>query len=299
MRVNGRIRFGFVDAFTAGQLVRNINGVHSVSYFLPDVSERFGALGMEGGMPYFAARSAPMGAVGAATVAATFYNFNPDLIAQSIPAAWELAAPETVTRVRYEMVEEALPRVLGDLVGAKEFERGAQLLRKAAEAIPDAAGRPLYAGHAALPWPESTHGQLWHAVTLLREYRGDGHIAALVAHELDGIEALISHTLAGIGFTVEFAKALRGWSDEQWQAGVERLRERGLVDENDALTAAGNQLRERIEDDTDRLGFAPWRVISDDEADEIAQLAQQIGERIKAANVFPPGVFGPRYGQPR
>jgi hypothetical protein len=288
-----------MDAYTAGQLCRSINAVHSLSYFLPDVAERFGALGMHGGTPYFAARSAPMGAVSAATVAATFYNFNPVLIAESIPAAWELASPRTVTSVRYEMVEAALPRVLGDLVRAEKFSRGALLLRKAAEAIPNGDGRPLYAGHAELAWPESPHGQMWHAVTLLREYRGDGHIAALVAHELSGIEALITHTLAGIGFSVQFAKQLRGWSEDQWQAGIERLQSRGLIDDTGGLSAAGTALRSRIEDATDQLGYAPWQTLSDDEGHELTELANRIGERVQAAQLFPVGAFGPRYGQPR
>lgn len=117
-------------------------------------------------MHYFASRSAPMGAVTAKVVAATFYNFNPELIAAAIPAAWELASPATVTRVRYEIVDAVLPRVL------------------VAEAVPNADGRPLYAGHAELDWPDEPYAQLWHAITLLREYRGDGHIAALVAHGL-------------------------------------------------------------------------------------------------------------------
>ena len=96
-----------MDPFSAGRTSRSIDPLHSISYFAPDAAERFGELGMEGRTPYFAARSAPMGAVGAATVAATFYNFSPELVAKSIPSAWELASPQTVTSVRYEIVERA------------------------------------------------------------------------------------------------------------------------------------------------------------------------------------------------
>ncbi len=181
------------------------------------------------------------------------------------------------------MIADALPRVLPELVRSTQFERVAGLLRSAAEAIPNGDGRPLYAGHAALPWPASVHGQLWHAVTLLREYRGDGHIAALVANELSGIEALISHTAAGIGFSVEFARLLRAWSEEQWQAGVDRLRGRGLIDDAGVLTAAGSALRSRIEDDTDRLAYAPWRALSDDDGREVDELAGLIRAAVQAA----------------
>lgn len=288
-----------MDAFTAGRLSRRVDTVHSISYFVPEATERFAALGMRGRAPYFAVRSAAMGAVSAATVAATFYNFNPELIAKSIPAAWELASPQTVLWIRSEIVENAIPRVLGDVSRSSNFKRVADLLRDAAEAIPTGDGRPLYAAHAALPWPDSAHGRLWHAVTLLREYRGDGHIAALVGNELTGVEALITHTAAGIGFSVDFAKALRGWSDDQWRAGVERLRDRGLVDDGGALTAAGADLRSRIEDATDRLAYAPWRRLSDADADLVDELAGLIRAEVQAAKVFPGGAFGPRYGEHR
>jgi hypothetical protein len=288
-----------VDAFTAGRLSRSIDTVHSISYFVPAAAERFGALGMEGRMPYFAARSAPMGAVSAATVAATFYHFNPTFVANSIPAVWELASPQAVTALRYEIIEDSLPRVLGELVKTREFARVAGLLRRAAEAIPNGDGRPLYAAHAALPWPESVHGQLWHAVTLLREYRGDGHIAALTVNEMGGLDGLITHTVAGIGFSVEFARQLRGWSDEQWAAGVDRLRERGLIDDFGELTADGAELRSRVEDLTDRLAYAPWRLLSDDDGSEVAELATAIRAEVMSAQVFPAGAFGPRYGEHR
>lgn len=298
-RANPPASVGRVDAFTAGRLTRRIDIIHSISYFIPDVAQRFGALGMTGRMPYFAARSAPMGAVSAATVGATFYSFNPDLVAESIPAAWAIASPETVTAVRYEMLDEALPRVLPDVVGSAAFARVADLLRGAAEAIPCADGRPLFAGHAGLPWPDSVHGRLWHAVTLLREYRGDGHIATLVANELSGLESLVTHTAAGIGFSVDFARLLRGWSEERWQAAVERLHDRGLIDDAGALTHAGAELRSRIEDDTDRLAYAPWRTLADEDAADVDALADKIRAEVQAAQLFPDGAFGPRYGEHR
>lgn len=288
-----------MDAFTAGRLSRSIDPLHSISYFAPETAERFGAIGMEGRMPYFAVRSAPMGAIDAAAVAATFYNFSPALVADCIPAAWGLASPETVTSIRYEIVDEAVPRVLGELARSPEFFRVAKILRKAAEAIPNADGRPLFAAHATLAWPETAHGQLWHAVTLLREYRGDGHVVALVANELSGLEALVSHTASGIGFSVEFARRLRGWTEEEWAAGTDRLRLRGLLDDGGALTTEGAELRARIEDLTDALAYEPWRRLPDDDAAEVAKVAASIREAVRSAGLFPGGAFGPRYGEHR
>ena len=132
-------------------------------------------------------------------------------------------------------------------------------LRRTAEAIPNADGRPLYAGHAELAWPQSPHAQLWHAITLLREYRGDGHIAALVTHGLSGIEALITHIATGTGFDPEVRQAVAGLDQEQWDDAVGALTTRGLLDDAGQLTAAGGDLRTKIEDLTDELAFAPWR----------------------------------------
>jgi hypothetical protein len=289
-----------VDAFSAGRLTRTLDPLHSVAYFVPDVGERFGALGMQGRTPYFAARSAPMGAVVARVVVATFCNFNPGLVAASIPGAWQMASPETVTEIRYSIVDEALPQVLGEsLVKSTELARAADVLSRVAEAIPDADGRPLYAGHAELPWPQSPHSRLWHAITLLREYRGDGHIAALLTYRLSGLEALITHTASGIGFTADFARRLRGWSDEQWASATEQLRQRRLVNASGALTTAGIQLRTEIEDLTDRLAFAPWKTLADDDAAELERFAAMIRQAVVDAGVFPPGAFASRWGAHR
>jgi hypothetical protein len=289
-----------VGAFAAGRLTRTLDPLHSVSYFLPDVYEKFGALGMQGRTPYFATRSAPMGAVGPGVVAATFYNFNPVLVAESIPAAWQMASPQTVTEMRYAIIEEALPRVLPHaMIASTEFARAAELLTRVAEAIPNGDGRPLYAGHAELPWPQSTHARLWHAITLIREYRGDGHIAALVAHDLSGLEALITHTASGIGFTGEFAQRLRGWSDDEWASGMEGLQRRGLLDNSRELTDAGRQLRSEIEDLTDDLGFAPWRALADDDAAVLEDFSPRLRRAVVDAGVLPVGAFAARWGAHR
>ena len=290
-----------MDAFSAGQLSRALDRLHSTIYFAPEANERFSELGLEHQrMQYFASRSAPMGAVGAKVVAATFYNFNPELIAKAIPAAWEIASPTAVTRVRYEIVDSVIPKILGEKrVQSSEFAHSMAIVRRTAEAIPNADGRPLYAGHAELNWPQTPHAQLWHAITLLREYRGDGHIAALVAHGLSGIEALITHVATGTGFDPEFGRKLRGWSREQWDAAVDALRSRDLLDGDGQLTAAGNELRTKIEDLTDDLAVAPWRTVSDADVQELVSLGEIIRDAVRAAGVFPANAFGPRYGQHR
>jgi hypothetical protein len=265
-----------VDAYAAGQLSRSLDRLHSVSYFLPAANEKFGELGMNTRMHYFASRAAP------------------------IPAAWDLASPTTVTRIRYEIIDAALPRVLGeDLAHSSAVARGAEMLRRTAEAIPNGDGRPLYAAHAELDWPDAPYVQLWHAITLLREYRGDGHIAALVTNGLNGLESLVTHTAMGIGFKADFARLLRGWSDEQWAEAVEGLRARGLLDAAGELTDDGTKLRSKVEDLTDQLAYTPWRTLSDDQASDLVGLAILVRDAVRATGLMPPAGLGPRYGQHR
>jgi hypothetical protein len=251
-----------VDAFGAGRLTHTLDTLHSVVYFLPEADEKFGELGLASRTHYFAGRSAPLGAVSANVVVATFYNFNPRLIARAIPAAWELASPLTVTKVHYEIVASALQRVLGEqLSGSPEVARAATLLRGVAESIPNTDGRPLYAGHAELPWPDCPLVELWHAITFLREYRGDGHITALVTHGLSGLEALITHAATGIGFNADYARRLRGWRHDEWNAATEGLISRGILRGEGELTKACTDRRSTIEDVTDELGYPPWRAL--------------------------------------
>lgn len=289
-----------MDAFSAGQLSRSLDRLHSTIYFAAETGEKFSELGLgHQRMQYFASRAAPMGAVNAKVVAATFYNFNPELVAKSIPVAWEIASPAEVTRARYEIVDAVIPRILGERVRSAEFAHSTAIVRRTAEAIPNADGRALYAGHAELEWPETTYGQLWHAITLLREYRGDGHIAALVGHGLSGIEALITHVATGTGFDPEFGRKLRGWSQEQWDETVDALRARNVLDGAGLLTTAGNNLRTKVEDLTDELAHPPWLTVPDDEVAEVVALGETIRDAVRDAGAFPTNAFGPRYGQHR
>ena len=189
------------------------NALHSLIYFVPETEEQLTGAGLRPGrMCYFAGRAAPMGAVSAGVVTATFYNFSPGLVARFIPRAWDLARPEAIISARFAAADAALTRLLGpDIIASRDLATMAALTREAAAAChPE--GRPLYAGHAGLDWPDAPHLVMWHALSLLREHRGDGHIAALVAAELSGLEALVSHTATGQGFVTGFAQASRGWS---------------------------------------------------------------------------------------
>ncbi len=276
----------------AGRVYRATNSLHSCVYFSPEGDEEYVAAGLRPGrMGYFASRSAPMGAVRPEVVAATFYNFNPELVARHIPRAWTLATPERVLDARWRVADRTLRRLLGDdVITSAELAQAAGLLKEAALRC-GIEGRPLFAGHAALNWPAEPHLVLWHAVTLLREHRGDGHIAALVQAELSGIQALVTHTATHRGFLVSAAKTLRMWSDEQWGQAEDSLRDRGLLDADGELTPVGQELRGHLEAETDRLSADPWRGVDPDAVDTLIAYGKTLTRTAVAAGAFPEMVF--------
>ncbi|HWE55090.1 MAG TPA: hypothetical protein VG435_06230 [Acidimicrobiales bacterium] len=166
-----------MDALTARKTWRTVEPLHGMIYFAPEADDSYAAIGIKGNRTgYFASRSAAFGAAPAEVVISTFYNFHPGLVRRCIPSAWEQATPADVLGARLEVVDRALERLLGaDALASPEMAEAAGLARTAAEAATDdVAGRPLFAAHASLPWPQPAHLVLWHAQTLLREYRGDG-----------------------------------------------------------------------------------------------------------------------------
>jgi hypothetical protein len=271
---------------------RRLEPLHSHVYFAPETDEHLTAVGLRPGrMVYLAGRAAPMGAVGPGVVTATFANFAPAIVARHIPRAWTLASPERVLAARFEAARASLTRLLAG-PPAEDVQELAVLLREACGVLTPE-GRPLYAGHADLPWPEEPVLQVWHGVTLLREHRGDGHVLSLVQHGLTGLEALVTHTLTGRGFTQAAAQATRGWSDEEWAAAVAGLADRGLVADG-ALTEDGVALRAAVERATDELSAAPFVHLGAERTERVADLGGRLAQRLVANGAYPTGVFAAR-----
>lgn len=258
---------------------KTLEPYHAMVYFAPEAREALAASGLKGyWMGYFASRSAAMGAVPANLVTATFYNFHPRMVARSIPDAWSFSSPERVLTARYAGADAALRRLLGERIASPEVAEAATLAREATRGC-DLAGRPLFAAHAALAWPAEPHLVLWHATTLLREFRGDGHVVALLSEGLDGCEAHL--TLVGTGRTSrQMLQANRGWTDEEWDAAQARLRERGLLDQEGKLTEKGSALRQTVEDRTDLLALPPWRHLGEGQQTRLLQLVHPLSARI-------------------
>jgi hypothetical protein len=280
-----------VEPALANRAHRAIEPLHNHLYFAAEQDEHLTAVGLRPGrMCYFAGRAAAMGAVGPGVVTATFSNFSPAIVARHIPRAWTLATPEQVVAARLDAARASLTRLLGDAAAGPEVEELAGLLREACGGL-SPEGRPLFAGHADQPWPEEPLLQVWHGATLLREHRGDGHVAVLVRCGLSGIEALQTHSATGRGFTAAAAQALRGWTDEEWAAAAARLADRGLVVDGE-LTDAGQQLRAEVEAETDTLALEPWTHLGADRTARVVELGKPLSARIAGAGAYPDGVFG-------
>jgi hypothetical protein len=268
------------------RLWRALEPYHAVVYFAPEPQAVCTELGTRGyWMSYFALRAAPLGAAPPELITAVFYGFAPRLVARAVPDTWKVASPQRFLAVRLEAVDAALRRLLGaDVLGSAEVAEAAELAREAALAAPTA-GRPLGAANAALPWPEPPHLVLWHAQTVLREHRGDGHVAALLTADLDPVESLVLFA-ADIAMDPDWMRTRRGWTEDDWASGVGRLVGRGLLAADGALTDAGRAVRAAVEERTDALADAPPAALGDVRAARLAELMRPLVQTIVAGDAF-------------
>jgi hypothetical protein len=274
------------DAPLARRMWRTLEPYHGFVYFAPEATARYDRLGAPAATHYFGSRSAAMGRPTAEVVAATFFNFAPWRVHAAIPAAWNAAPPEAWIAARLEAADAVLRRVLGTTIDAPEMAQAADLARTAAlSAAGQCAGRPLAAAHAALVWPGEPHLVLWHAITVLREFRGDGHVALLTAAGLSGIEALVVHAATG-DVPAAVLQSSRGWSDDDWTAAVAGLAKRGVVDSDGRFTEAGRVDREALEAATDVLAAEPWETLGADAGARLRQLVRPWSKAIVDAGAI-------------
>ncbi|HKA94492.1 MAG TPA: hypothetical protein VKE97_11860 [Acidimicrobiia bacterium] len=286
------------DARFARATWRVLEPLHAVVYFAPDVKTAFEDVGLHGfWRGYFASRAAPMGPVPPEVVIATFYNFHPDMVRWAMADAWQRAEPAAVTASRLRLAERTLRAWLGeDALASPDVAEAAALARRMAEAA-SPLGRPLFAAYTTLDWPDEPHVILWHAATLLREHRGDGHVVTLVGEQIDGCEANVLAGASG-ATTGELQQASRQWPDEEWGAATERLRLRGWIDTDSTLTQAGSAARGRLEDRTDELAAPPLAVLDDVERRRLLDLLERLSRAVLDAGAItfpnPIGLPDPR-----
>ncbi|MEV6036570.1 hypothetical protein AB0L65_35830 [Nonomuraea sp. NPDC052116] len=246
-------------------------------------NEAFLAVGMRNYWDgYFAGRAAPLGPVPAGVVHAVFYNFADGEVARHIPWVWGKISPQEAIAVRERGSAAALRQMIGELADSPGLVRAADLATRAALSAPTE-GRVLYAGLRALDVPEEPVARLWHAATLLREHRGDGHNAALLAHGIGGTESHVLMALS-LGMRAEEFGRIHHLPKARLAAVVDGLRGRGLVDAAGRFTDAGRETRQRIEALTDELAAPAYDVLGADELDELAAGLEPIAAAVQAVD---------------
>ncbi len=206
-------------AATARRMWALFEPVHVISYFAPAAREAFEQAGLRGfWRGYFAGRAAPIGRSAPARSSPPSSHSRPRWSARAVPGVWDLVTPAGALAAREAGAVTAL-RMLLDL-GADEVPPtvGAAADRLAAMVTGiGCAGRTLGAANAVLPVPAEPLARLWHAATVLREHRGDGHIAALVAADIDAPEALALRAGVDLAASGEHSHVSAGWSRAQMQ----------------------------------------------------------------------------------
>lgn len=267
------------------QIWRCLEAIHAVVYFSPRTRDAYERVGLRGyWMGYFASRSAPLGAPGPQLVTALFHGFAARMVNRVLPDAWSLAFPEVVLRARMKLAhDELVPHTDGVNGLAASLESLLEQL--------DLAGRPLAAAHASLPRPEEPVTRLWHAATVLREYRGDGHVAALVATDVDGAQANMWHAAGGL--LAENQRENRGYTETEWSAAHTALVKRGWLDANGRLTSAGRAARVDVEHRTDLAAAHALAPLTDGALHELLERLHPVaGSVIRAGAVPYPNAMG-------
>ncbi|ONK09329.1 hypothetical protein [Streptomyces sp. MP131-18] len=281
----------------ARRCAQALNSLHSLLYFTPDLAGELETFGIDDHTSiYLAGRASPLGAAGPELVTAAFNAFAPGLIAARLPALWGHITPRQAVAARQKAIGRALERLIGKEITTSRAMADAARLAAAAATAGALPGRPLYAANTAVEAPEEPHTALWHAATLLREHRGDGHIAVLGHAELTGIEALVIDCASGHGMSKDIVMPQRGWRQEEWSAAAERLADRGLVDVDGRLTARGTALRDTVERETGRLDRGPYAALGTARTGELAAFVHGLVNRAADAGAFPGplrGFFAP------
>jgi hypothetical protein len=256
-----------------------LESLHVIGYFAEETRDQYVALGLHPRLSYFPARAAAMGPVGPGISEATFYVFAPWLHRAALPSAWDVTTPERLVQARRDGAAEALGRIIGE----PDVSEALAIARQVTEGL-NAPGRPLYAAHAGLDWPGDELLALWHAATLVREHRGDGHVAVLTASGIGPVEATVLDGLWS-GRTT-FLHRTRGWSEDELAAGTASLVRRGWV-EGDALTDKGRHAREHVEQRTDAAGLAGWEHVGLEQTERLAMLLAPLRQRVVGSGVLP------------
>ena len=267
----------------ARSLWLRIETLHAVTYFGEETRAAGSDLGLGGfWMGYFGFRAAPLGPVEPGVIEAAFANFAPSFVRRWVPDVWSAATPPALVEARTRAAAATLGRLVPGLASAAT---AVAPFLDTAIATASAAGRPLFAANRDLALPSDPVAALWQRCTALREHRGDGHVAALTAAGIDGLEA---HVLIALEHGTDPAdlQRTRGWTEQDWARAVRRLQHRELVDADGSLTAAGRDLRSSVEHTTDHLATLPWLHLDEVERTRVIELLTPAATAVSRAGVI-------------
>jgi hypothetical protein len=276
-----------MDERTPRALWHLFETVHAVTYFAPEPRKAAADLGLRGFWAgYVVTRAAPLGLVPPAVVVAAFHGFAPSRIARVLPTAWDVVTPEQAVDVRASSTAAALRHLCKNAgIDDARINEAADVVGTPAAQV-DVGGRVLAAANAALPARSDPYERLWQATTTLREHRGDGHVATLVAFGVSPVESHLLKIAAGES-QEESLRLGRAWPEEEWAEGVRRLRDRGWTDDAGALTDTGRAARDEIERWTDAAASRPWHAIGDTATRRAAALLRPVADAVAASGVIP------------
>lgn len=262
-------------------------------YFSPECHAAYEGLGFgpSGGevggvqMPeieaYFTSRGSVMGQVPGEVVAAAFGVFKPAIVIPAVAAGWSKTDASTIEAARTDGAVGQLRRILGDQ--PEGLSLAVDLLRRATAGL-EPAGKPLYAGLRSQAVPDSELGSAWRMADMLREYRGDAHVAVWTAAGFDACEIGMLTELYW-GLPSRSYSRTRGWDDTDYEAASAGLGARGLL-AADALTAEGTREREAVETATDRVCRPIVEALGDD-LSVLVEILTAWSTEIRSAGGYP------------
>lgn len=287
-------------------LSSRLNSLHSATYFSEAMGREYAKHGIEAGLPAnMAARSAPLGRVNPGVVTATFYNYSPSFVASIVPAVWDTVSPETMVQARFDGVAVFLHEIYGAREDIALLDDAAGDLATSLSPVLDAmdfSGRALAAANFDVMkkhQPNTSFEALWDVATVAREFRGDGHVASLVATGMPGIDALLLDVATGASFKPRAAQRTRGYSDEEWTTAQARLAESELItvetDERGfdlpVITEAGRDLKAQVEELTDGTVAAAWSALDDEQIAALVPPSRTLIKVLAQSGAFPAKIF--------
>lgn len=251
-------------------------------YFAPEAQEEYRALGLDYFESYFCSRGACLGQAPWSVIGAAFAAFKPSAVEAAVTSGWSKTTSTAMLAAREHGATAQLERILGGISTPTDVTRATEILFAATDGV-DPSGRVLFAGLSVLDRPATPFGAFWRAADLVREHRGDGHVASWIPH-VDSTEITVLTEIAW-GIPRRTYVFTRGWDETDVAAAEDRLTARGLL-AGDELTDAGRELRHHIETSTDLSTRAVIERIGDDH-DELVGLLRPWADAVVASGGYP------------